>query len=83
MRDTGATVQKRWRELMLSKSGAERLAMGCDMFDDAKRIVLAGLRAQNPGKTDAEIKPLLFLRLYGQGFSLKKKDQIQAALRRI
>ena len=82
MTDTAATMLRRWRVRILARSGAQRLAMGCSMFDDAKRIALAGLRAENPGKTDEDIKPLLFLRLYGQGFSAEKNARILARFRR-
>lgn len=73
-------MQERWRLALLSRPGAERLAMGCDMFDDAKRLALAGLRAQNPGTTDAELKGLLLVRLYGQGFAPETMSKILGRL---
>ncbi len=53
--------------------------MGCAMFDDAKRLVLAGLQARNPGITDREMKRLLFLRLYGLDFPAEVKNRIMAS----
>lgn len=78
MSDTPASMQERWRRALLSKPGAERLAIGCDMFDDAKRLALAGLRAQNPGTTAAELKALLFVRLYGQELAQDRMAKILA-----
>ena len=65
MTDTPPSAAARVRELLMLKSGAERLAMGCAMFDDAKALALAGLRAQLPGADDDECRRRLLLRLYG------------------
>ena len=66
MNDTSLKVERLLHDRFMAKSGEERLAMGCSMFDDAKAIVLAGLRAERPGMDDRECRAQLLLRLYGQ-----------------
>jgi len=79
VKDTGPLAQKRWEDLLRAQSPSQRLAMGCAMFDDAKRLVLAGLQARNPGITDHELKRLLFLRLYGRDLPAEIKNRIMAS----
>ena len=63
MNDTPPEIEKRVREMMLVRSGAERLIMGSSMFDTARRIVLASLPKD---LSDEELKHRLFERIYGQ-----------------
>lgn len=76
MTDTTPKARRRFRELLLAKSPAQRLAMGCSMFDDAKQLALAGLRARNPGETPAQLKRRLFARIYAPDFSRDKLHRI-------
>ncbi len=46
--------------------------MGCDMFDAAKAIALAGLR---PGEGDS-VRAALFLRFYGSDFDVRTRERI-------
>ncbi len=43
MKDTTPEVEKRFHEMMMARSGAERLIMGSRMFDAARAIVIASL----------------------------------------
>jgi len=43
MNDTPPEIEKKIHEMMMARSGAERLIMGSSMFDAARRIVLASL----------------------------------------
>ncbi|MDQ3698983.1 MAG: hypothetical protein M3373_13330 [Gemmatimonadota bacterium] len=61
MKDTSAEVDRRFRELILARSPAERLRMGCRMFDAAREMVLASFpRNLSPDET----RRRLFARLY-------------------
>ena len=62
MNDTPPEIEKRVREMMMARSGAERLIMGASMFDAARRIVLASLPKDLPKD---ELKRRLFERIYG------------------
>ncbi len=82
MNDTNPDVAIRFRNLMMSKSGQERLLMGCSMYDTAKQIVLIAIHNRRPGITDAEIKREIFLRFYGLEFSRADKEKFLSALGR-
>lgn len=82
MNDTSLKVERLLRNLLMAKSGEERLAMGCSMFDDAKAIALAGLRAERPGMDDLDCRVQLLLRLYGQDLGEPRFNRVSARLRR-
>ena len=63
MNDTPPEIEKKIHEMMMARSGAERLIMGSSMFDAARRIVLASLPKN---LSDEELKRRLFERIYGQ-----------------
>jgi hypothetical protein len=63
MNDTPPEIEKKIHEMMMARSGAERLIMGSSMFDAARRIVLASLPKD---LSDEELKRRLFERIYGQ-----------------
>ncbi len=63
MNDTPLEMQRRWRSALLARSGAERLRMGSEMFDTARRLALAAL---GPNKTDLEVRAFLLRRTYGR-----------------
>jgi hypothetical protein len=46
--------------------------MGCEMFETAKALTLAGLRAQG----EERLEERLFLRFYGADFSESERDEI-------
>lgn len=62
MNDTPPEVEKRYREMLLSRSGAERVLMGSRMFDVARTIVLASFPAE---LSELEVKRRLCERFYG------------------
>jgi len=80
MFDTHPDIAVRFRDLMMRKSGQERLLMGCSMYDTAKEIVRSAVRNRQPGITDAEIKREIFLRFYGPEFSQADREKLLSAL---
>ena len=63
MTDTPPEVAEMVRARLMALSGAERFRMGVQMFDAARRMVLASLPAD---LTESERKQRLFERLYGE-----------------
>ena len=63
MNDTTPEIEKKVHEMMMARSGAERLIMGSAMFDLARKIVLASLPKD---LSDEELKRRLFERIYGR-----------------
>ena len=61
------------RARLMSLSGAERFRMGVEMFDAARRMVLASLPAD---LTETERKRRLFERLYGNAPPIPLGDGI-------
>jgi hypothetical protein len=62
MSDTPAEIQSIVRERLLARSCADRLVMGCSMFDAARAMVLASFPE---GLSEIESKGRLCRRLYG------------------
>ena len=63
MTDTSPEVTEMVRARLMALSGAERFLMGVQMFDAARRMVLASLPAD---LTESERKRRLFERLYNE-----------------
>ncbi len=76
MNDTNPEVKSRFNEMMMKKSGEERLKMGFSMFDMARRQVVASVKMNHPEADIQEIKKQIFLRFYGQEFSPNNQMKI-------
>ena len=62
MNDTPPEIEKKVREMIMARSGEERLMMGSRMFDAAREMILASFPA---GLSEVELKKRLFERVYG------------------
>jgi hypothetical protein len=78
VKDTTPETEQFYRELLLSRPNAERLRMGCEMFEAAKALALAGLRERG----DDHLQERLFLRLYGTDFSAEECERILVQIRK-
>ena len=76
MNDTSAEMELIHRRLMMARDGWARLQMGCDMFDTAKAIAIAGLRPSERGCAQAA----LFQRFYRDDFDPVTRERILARL---
>lgn len=83
MKDTPPEVEERYPEMLMHRTGEERLIMGCAMRDMARALVEASLREQNPLATEAEIRKGVFLRFYGHEFDAPTRDKILAAIEQV
>lgn len=81
MFDTHPDIVFRYRDLMMSKSGQERLLMGCSMYDAAKQIVRSAIFNSHPGITEEEMKKEIFLRFYSKEFRPADRVKIIFALK--
>lgn len=66
MTDTPEAVRDLYRTWLMGRSGAERLKMGCAMFDMSRAFARANLQAKP--HTDEEVRVGLFVRTYGGDF---------------
>jgi hypothetical protein len=80
VRDTSDAMERRYRDILLKRSGAERLKMGCSMHAMAQALVRASAKAADPSASTASLKKILFLRFYGQDFESATRKRILRAL---
>lgn len=68
MTDTDARIEKIMCDMLMRKSGVDRLKMGASMFDMAKKMALASLELKSKGN--------IFLRFYGNDFDADRRVRI-------
>jgi hypothetical protein len=66
MNDTSASGQARYVELLRQRSPHERLAIAASLSRSVRDLAAAGIRAQRPGVSEAELGVRLAVRLYGR-----------------
>ena len=77
MIDTTTEAEKIQSELFDKMTGEERMKIASDMFDTARTLVLASL---DKNLNDTEKRKALFLRFYGNDFSVNEKEKILNSL---
>ena len=65
MNDTSVKMTEFYQDLIMKRSGEDRLKMGCSMFETAKEIVKSSILEQNPGMSLSDLKKAVFVRFYG------------------
>ena len=80
MNDTPPDVREALDALMVRRSGSDRVRMACAMFDLARTLAVASIRANDPAISDERLRVLLFERLYGDDFSDDERIRIAATL---
>ncbi len=63
MTDTSPEIAELIRARLMALTGAQRMRMGSEMFDAARRMVIASLPKNLPAD---EFSRLLFQRIYGE-----------------
>jgi hypothetical protein len=81
MSDTTPVIAARYRALIMRRSGSDRLRMACEMFDCARQLMIARIKADHPRLTDAELRVKIFERTYGSDFASDERARIAARLR--
>ena len=80
MNDTSEAMERRYRDMLLKRSGEERLKMGYSMRAMARELVRASVLQADPAASPATIRKILFLRFYGQDFDSATRKRIFRAL---
>jgi len=80
MNDTNPEVAVQFQNLIMCKSGEQRLIIGCSMYDTAKKIVQNAIYNQHPEIKPEEMKKEIFLRFYGLEFSRADRERLLSAL---
>ncbi|MCF6148683.1 MAG: hypothetical protein E3K37_08485 [Candidatus Kuenenia sp.] len=76
MKDTNSQVETRFVEMLMKKSGQERMRLGFSMFEMAQRQVIASIKADKPEADIREIRKGIFLRFYGHEYSPEEQRKI-------
>ena len=61
MKDTTKEIEEKYRQMLMAKSGAERMKMASSMFETAKKFVEASLPE---GLTEEEKREAMIKRIY-------------------
>lgn len=80
MNDTSKEMEEKYFELLMRRSGEERLKMGASMYDTAKEIVRSSILEESKNITPVELKKKIFLRFYGHEFTEVRRQKILKAL---
>ena len=80
MNDTSPDAARKYRELLLRRSGEDRLRMGCSMHATARALVVAGVIAQDPAASAAKVRREIFTRFYADDFDAATREHICGAL---
>ena len=80
MKDTSDALENKYRDMLLVRSGEERLKMGCSMHATAQALVRASILQTDPTASPAALRKALFLRFYGQEFDPATRKKILRAL---
>ena len=82
MNDTRPEMAERYRQMLLARSGEERLKMGSSMSATARALVRASVLARDPQASQVAIRRELFLRFYGHEFDAEARERIPGAAQR-
>ena len=80
MKDTPPEIEARYRDMLMQRSGEERLKMGCAMRETARALVEASILEQDPQATPEAVRKGLFLRFYGHEFDVESWEKILTAI---
>ena len=80
MIDTFPDVERRYCEMLLTRSRETRLKMGCSMHATAQALVRASILARDPHASPATLRQALFMRFYGSEIDGVARERILARL---
>lgn len=76
MKDTTSEMESKFLDMMMSKSGEDRLRMGFSMFETARRQIITAIREERPDIDERELRKRVFLRFYGHEFNEVEREKI-------
>ena len=76
MNDTPSEIEQKYLEMLMERSGEERLKMGCSMHSIARALVKASVLEKDPLASPATLRRALFLRFYGHEFDADTRQKI-------
>jgi hypothetical protein len=79
--DTPPDVDAAFTAMFATLTPSQRVRMMSEMFDTARRILVSGIRSEQPDITDTELKVQVFLRTYRDDYPPAERDRIVAYIR--
>ena len=76
MNDTSSKMKQIYNEMLLSKSPLERLRMASRMYASVQRLAISGLLKEKQNLDPSKLRGELFLRIYGNDFSVADRERI-------
>ncbi|MGE5302348.1 MAG: hypothetical protein ACM3TN_03410 [Alphaproteobacteria bacterium] len=73
-------MEQKYRDMLLKRSGEERLKMGCSMHAMAQALVRASALQTSPSASPTTLRKIIFLRFYGQDFDSATRKRILRVL---
>lgn len=81
MSDTPADVVAVFTALVMQRSESERAMMAFEMFDLARALMTADIRARHPDISGTELRVQIFERTYGREFDETDRARIAERIR--
>jgi hypothetical protein len=79
MNDTPKAIQALFYQLLMQRSGEERLIMGCEMFSTSRALIRSSLAGK--GLSESEMVVQIFLRTYRNDFPPEVLEKIMERVR--
>ena len=81
MNDTPPEVDRAFTTLMMQRSEGDLAMMAFEMFDLARTLMTANIRARDPGISDVELRVQIFERTYGADFEVADRAKVVERIR--
>jgi hypothetical protein len=81
MNDTPPDVRAAFMALLMQRSDGERAMMTFEMFDMARALMTADIRARHPDIAEPDLRVLIFERTYGSDFDAADRAHIAQRIR--
>jgi hypothetical protein len=69
MNDTSPEMAERFQRVLRERSGSDRIRMVSDMFETARALVVASIKAHQPDISEVELRAHVFRRVYASDFT--------------
>lgn len=76
MKDTSVEIEKKYREIIMSKSIDARFKMGLEMTEFGRQLTIAGIKAEIPGIMEKQLNIEILKRMRKYDESLYWLDKI-------
>ncbi|MBP7508597.1 MAG: hypothetical protein KA807_12315 [Prolixibacteraceae bacterium] len=83
MNDTEQFIEDKFFEMMMKKSGEERMRMGLEMFELAKKSIIASILHENSGISETEMKVEILKRCYGDVLTPEIEQGFREKIRKV